>query len=147
LKKLLIYLVLLVVSVNSYAMSGAHAMQIYLKLLRDNDLDGVPLLIVKNRDVNAANTGYSIQVYTGMLNNVRNDSEMALVLGHEIAHGTLHHNGSTIPNEYAADALGAKYSTRAGYSVCVGANMLKRFGNRTSSSHPAGTDRYKRLGC
>ncbi len=147
-KKLLILLVSMLFFVNtSFAMSASHMGQIYQRVLQANGLHGVPLVVIRDNDVNADNAGDRIEVNTGMLRDVRNDSEMALVLGHELAHGTLHHHMSTIPNEYAADRLGAQYMNKAGYNICVGAKMLKRFGNHASNDHPAGTDRYKRLGC
>ncbi len=147
--KLLILLVSTVFFVNnSFAMSFSHAKAIYNKVLAANHLTYKPTLILKkDGDVNAENDGVIIQINTGMLADVRDDDEMALVLGHELAHGILHHRASTIPNEYAADALGAQYMHNAGYSICTGAKVLKRFGNTTSDDHPAGTDRYARLGC
>lgn len=133
---------------DSHAMSFKHVQDIYFKIAKANGMQVVPRLILKkDPSVNAEAFGYQISVNTGMLNNVRNDSEMAMVLGHELAHGRLGHASSTPANEYAADNLGAKYMKNAGYSVCTGAYLLKRFGSKGSSTHPAGTDRFRKLGC
>lgn len=146
--KLLVLLVSMVISVQSYAMSFDHAKEIYIRIAKANGMFIIPKLVVKNsRNINAEARGSTIVVYTGMLANVRNDAEMALVLGHELAHGRLGHSHSNIPNEYAADKLGAQYSGRAGYNVCLGAKFLKRMGDKDSNTHPASIKRVARLGC
>jgi len=45
---------------------------------------------------------------------VKNADEMALIFGHELAHFTLGHRGSTPSRELAADSLGAQYADKAG---------------------------------
>lgn len=79
-----------------------------------------------------------------MLNFVRNESEMAMVFGHELGHYTGGHWGSNYANEYAADRAGFIYSVRAGFGGCKGAAILLRFG-RATHDHPSGRDRYNRL--
>ena len=146
--KLLILLVATTGCVQTFAMSSSQVRDVYIKLVKANGIHQVPKLIFsKSSEVNAETNGWQIKVNTGMLRNFRSPHEVALVLGHELAHGTLRHNGSTIRNEYAADKLGARYARNTGYNICIGAKVLKRFGNKASKTHPAGTDRYKRLGC
>lgn len=146
--KIIGFLVAIVLSFNTFAMSMSHAKDIYIRIAKANGLRVVPeLVVINDNSVNAEAQGSRIGIYVGMLKNVRNDSEMALVLGHELAHGRLGHSGSTPSNEFAADKLGAKYAHSAGYNVCVGAQLLKRFGSVASKTHPAGTERFKRLGC
>lgn len=140
------YLVLILFSINSYAMSFAHATKIYYNILKANNMHiGQRLVLEQNDDHNAKSGLTRITLYTGMLRFVRNDDEMAMVLGHEIAHWRLHHRRSTPSNEYAADYQGGKYMSRAGYNMCKGAKILARFGDTDSKTHPAGTKRYRRL--
>lgn len=148
LSKLLMLLVGMLTFVNSYAMGFGHVKEIYDRVTRANGMLYKPVLVVVyDGKVNADAGGGVIRIHSGMLMFARNDSEMAMVLGHELAHGTLGHHSSTIPNEYAADALGAQYMSRAGYNICTGAKLLKRFGDKPSETHPIGSARYSKLGC
>jgi predicted Zn-dependent protease len=122
-----------------------HAQLIYSRILHSNHISGPPLKIEYNSDVNAHSTWYGLYINTGMLRNVRNDSEMALVIGHELAHYRLGHLQSTPENEYAADRLGASYMVIAGYNICIGAQVVKRFHSKGSKTHPNSDDRYYRL--
>ncbi len=146
-KKFIIGIFMLLFSINSYAMSFKHVQDLYNRILQSNHIVKYPILImVNNSDNNAGQDGSNLFIYTGLLKDVRNDSEMALVLGHELSHYTLGHWTSNYSNEYAADKLGAQYIHSAGYSICKGAQFLKRLGGATND-HPAGIDRYHRLGC
>jgi len=51
--------------------------------------------LVANDRVNAFTNGDSISITTGMLRFIRSDDELALIIGHEIAHNTLNHVGRT----------------------------------------------------
>ena len=102
------------------------------------------LVLVQDSEANASSGLTSIKVNSGMLSFVRNDDEMAMVLGHEIAHWRLGHRRSTPSNEYAADWQGASYLSKAGYTICKGAKIFNRFGGG-SKTHPPGTARYRRL--
>jgi predicted Zn-dependent protease len=77
--------------------------------------------------------------------NITNKDELALVLGHELAHYKLGHHGSNHRNEYAADALGYQYAAKAGYNVCRGKNIFKKFRKGGSATHPDPRDRIKHL--
>ena len=132
------YTVLMLFSTNIWAMSFAHANQIYYKILKANNMSiSQMLVLVDNPDANASSGLTSIKLYTGMLSFVHNDDE--------IAHWRLHHRRSTPSNEYAADWQGASYMAKTGYNICRGAKVLSRFGDTASKTHPAGSKRYKRL--
>ncbi len=147
-RQLLISLVLVVLSVNSYAMSFSQVSAIYAQVAKANGLIVAPHLVLSpDQSINANAAGFRITVNQGLLNAVRDKDEMAMVLGHELAHYELGHKQSTIPNEYAADHQGAIYMHKAGYSICIGAQLLRRFGSKDSVTHPAGTKRFHRLGC
>lgn len=75
----------------------------------------------------------------------RSVDEIALILGHEIAHHTGHYN------ERSADIAGARYTYNAGYSVCKGRNWfrflyIEGIGVVGGKLHPKSMDRYKYLG-
>lgn len=107
--------------------------------------------------VNAFTTGKGIYV-TYVLDAVLNDDEKALVIGHEIAHGILHHTDIAFDmfvtswsneNELMADNLGAVWAHKAGYDVCKGREVFKKFydwsGNSLNGSHPPNLMRYENL--
>lgn len=118
----------------------------YRNMVRANGFIFYPQLVIKNDpEVNAYNKGPVIVVNTGMLKAVRNKHELAMVLGHELAHGKLWHLGSSYAKEFAADKLGVDYMVKAGYNRCVGTKLLKRF--KGGDTHPSGSERYKRVRC
>lgn len=93
----------------------------------------LPLRIVDSNIDNAYNNGYEIVIYTGLIRNSETWDEVALVLEHEIAHGTLGHLNQSMPvpeqnpdlgmgiNDHIAileanaDKLAAVYMMKAGY--------------------------------
>ncbi len=141
-------LLLMLFSASSFAMSFGQAQEVYSRVTRSNDFSIAPRLVLSNSpDVNASSGGFRITINKGMLRFAHNSDELAIVLGHELAHYTLHHRQSTPSNEYAADALGAMYATKARYSSCLGAQLIRRFHNEASSTHPDSESRYNRLKC
>ncbi len=146
-KYLLSILLLIVISFSASAMSFSEARGVYNRIARANGINPLPLKLLNSSEVNAEETGQEIYVYKGMLRFVRNQSEMALVLGHELSHYTLHHRTSTKRHEYAADKLGAVYMRKAGYDVCLGAQAFKRYNSGPSDDHPDDLDRLHALGC
>lgn len=134
----------LLISVNTYAMTFEHARDIYKHILKANHIVfAPPLLLDKSLENNAYNTGFTISINQGMLNYVRNDDEMALVLGHELGHS----KDGDIDNELTADSYGATVIIRAGYNKCIGAQALARLHDVGDSVHPPSTYRVKHLGC
>lgn len=145
--KLLIILVSVMFSVQSYAMSFNNAQIIYNKMLHDNHMSSrIKLVLSPSQRVNASSSGGRIIINQGMLQFVRNRGELALVIGHELAHAMLHHNGSTPAHEFAADALGAQYIANAGFNRCSAVKLLLRFPG-ASKTHPGGLDRYNHVKC
>lgn len=126
----------------------SEAQNIYNKIAIINNITAPPLVLNSSSQVNADETESRISVNAGLLRFVRNPSELALVLGHELAHFTLHHQSSNIANEYAADYKGAIYMSHAGYNICTGAQLFKRLNSGPNpKDHPADLDRVKHLGC
>lgn len=150
-KKILTILLLLTFCFipNSYAgVSYASCYQVYDRLVNDNHVNNPPRLqIVVSNKINAYNRGHVIVIYTGMLRYLKNDAEVASVLGHELGHYVLHHLRSTIPNEFAADRQGAIFMENIGYNRCVGFKWFIRLNDLGSDDHPASFVRYNVLGC
>lgn len=115
--------------------------------------DRLPFKIVDSSEVNAYTDGKKVVIYRGMLNYLENEHEVALVLGHEIAHQMLRHvQASQVEISVAeanADKIGAVYMMKAGYDVCVGREMWRRLekqkGNYQDYDHPAYAYRYAEL--
>ena len=107
--------------------------------------------------VNAFTTGQGIY-FTYAADAVLNTDEKALIMGHEIAHVILHHtdaeydmlvNNTHNEDELMADNLGAVWADKAGYDVCAGREVFKKFyqwgGNSLNAVHPPNMYRYDNL--
>jgi predicted Zn-dependent protease len=82
-------------------------------------------VVFDSETVNAfALPGGKVGVYTGLLKLAATDDELAIVMGHEIAHVTSHHGAERVSQQTAANAVGALL---AGYaqSKGVSANTLQ----------------------
>src|SRR5262249_3929211 len=66
-----------------------------------------PLTIENKRELNAFATGSSITIYTGILELVSNDDELAHVLSHELAHNVLGHVDRKKTNASVGALVGA----------------------------------------
>lgn len=152
------------VNSRTHKISNERVQEIYHKLLTETGQvqDALPLQVDESSTVNAFNDGSRVVIYRGMLNFVTNEDELALVLGHEIAHGMLKHLAyqeflsstlSTSEAEANADKMGAVYMLKAGYNVCVARDLWRRMriedGNAQGQDHPTFSYRYDELdiGC
>jgi predicted Zn-dependent protease len=123
--------------------------------------DKLPLVISDEGIVNAYNDGSQIVIYMGIVNASQSWDEVALILGHEIAHGTLGHlegldglmSNAIAVLEGNADKMGAVYMMKAGYDICKGREFWHRQqlerGNYQGQNHPNYSYRYDELdiGC
>ena len=67
---------------------------------------------------NAYADGRTMYVTTGLLRFVESDDELALVVGHELAHNLLAHATASFKrSEQEADYLGCYFAARAGYDI------------------------------
>lgn len=132
-----------------FSATASQAYDMYVKILKASQLQCTPrFIIVPDEDENAAASGCKVVVLTtGMLKSLRNNAELASVIGHEVGHIKLGHISSSIPHEYAADAQAAIYMQRLGLKVCVGAQRFLRRGSLGGDDHPTDIDRYRALGC
>lgn len=135
------------------------------KRVTPETLCNYPVTASMNTDINAYATGRNIIVTSGMMEFVRNDDELALIIGHELAHNTMGHipkivgniilsaGGTryTRPFESEADYVGLYYMTRAGYNPDGVEDVWRRIARVNPKSvvraktHPTTPDRYLRI--
>ena len=115
--------------------------------------------------INAYADGRNITMTSGMVKFVESDDELAMIVGHELAHNTMGHirkivtnrilSGNatryTRPFESEADYVGLYYQVRAGYSPDKVEDFWRRLATinpknvARAKSHPAFPDRFLRL--
>jgi Zn-dependent protease with chaperone function len=76
-----------------------------------------PIDLVANDSVNAAADGGRILVTSGMVRFAETDDELALVIGHELAHNTLKHVQAQMGNRMIGTLLGIAVSIAIGVDV------------------------------
>lgn len=137
--------------------------EIYNNLIRVTEVTNrvPPIMMWESMDsyftVNVFTTGEGIY-FTYGADVILSTDEKALIIGHEIAHVILHHtdnafemfvNSYSNENELMADNLGAVWADKAGFDVCKGREVFKKFymwsGNSLNSDHPPNTIRYENL--
>ena len=138
--------------------------QIYLNIITHTgeSQDALPLVIVNEPIINAYTDGKEVVVYRGIIDYAKTPDEIALILGHEVAHDMLRHvyfdefhktELETTIAEANADKMGAFYMMRSGYNICTARNIWKRiekdFGDYQGLNHPSPSYRYSQLniGC
>lgn len=99
--------------------------------------------LIPGKKLNAAADGSIVQITTGVLEQARDDDELAFIIAHEMAHNILKHGerldriGRSAANiratEAEADRLGLKLMKAAGYDPSAAARFWTRFGRKTGS--------------
>lgn len=111
------------------------------------------LQLSNSNAINAYADGRNITITSGMMEFTQSDSELALIIGHELAHNTMGHIRKSIGNfiislggtrytrpfESEADYVGLYYMVRAGYS----AEGVEGFWQRLAKVSPKGINRAK----
>lgn len=109
---------------------------------------GYPMVLKFSGAVNAYANGKSIIVTTGMMDFAERDEELALVVGHELAHNTMRHvpksirnlllsgfaTRTTRPFESEADYVGLYYMARAGFELDGVEDFWRRLGVKNPKS-------------
>ena len=115
--------------------------------------------------INAYADGRNITFTSGMMDFVRDDNELALIIGHELAHNTMGHIRKAITNfilsgmatrytrpfESEADYVGLYYMVRAGYDPAGVEDFWRRLAEvdprsvNRAKTHPTFPDRYLRI--
>ncbi len=104
---------------------------------------GSRIELVPGRKLNAAADGTIVQITSGVLEQTRDEDELAFVIAHEMAHNILRHLvrldgiGRSARNiratETEADLLGLKLMRAAGYDPMAAARFWARFGKKTGA--------------
>lgn len=122
---------------------------------------GYPVRLKFSTAINAYANGRSISVTTGMMEFAARDEELALIVGHELAHNTMRHvpksirnlllsgfaTRTTRPFESEADYVGMYYMARAGFELEGVEDFWRRLGVISPKSivraktHPVSPDR------
>lgn len=124
-----------------------------------------PVHLRQSGVVNAYATGKAIIFTTGMMDFVKTDTELAMILAHELAHNTHNHVRKSIQNiilsgfakravrpfEAEADYVGLNYMARAGYDLQGVEAIWHRLGQRSpknivrAKTHPTTAHRLLSL--
>ena len=114
---------------------------------------GYNVRLTQTSTINAYADGRNITMTSGMMNFVKNDDELALIVGHELGHNTMGHIRKIVSNvilslgatrytrpfESEADYVGMYYMTRAGYSP----EGVEEFWRRLAVTNPKNVARDK----
>lgn len=98
--------------------------------LKSETVCGYNIRLTQTSTINAYADGKNITMTAGMMNFVKNDDELALIIGHELGHNTMGHIRKIVSNiiltagatrytrpfESESDYVGMYYMVRAGYS-------------------------------
>ena len=115
---------------------------------RTLSLSGLPgcasrIELVPGKKLNAAADGTIVQITSAVLEQTKDDDELAFIIAHEMAHNILRHSeqldriGRSTANirmtETEADRLGLKLMRAAGYDPLAAARFWERFGRKTGA--------------
>jgi hypothetical protein len=92
-----------------------------------------PVVIVDKPQVNAYADGKGIYVHRGMMDFVRSDEELALVLGHEMAHDFRGHLGAQRKNAMVGTAVGAVFDVLLAAGTGVAGSTFSRMGGNLTA--------------
>ena len=115
------------------------AIKYYSSIGRSSDLDGYAweFALIQDDQVNAwCMPGGKVAVYTGILNTTQNETGMAVVMGHEVAHALAGHGNERISQQvvaqYGSQILGSTVSNgqigqiiKAAYPIGAQVGLLK----------------------
>lgn len=138
------YVLLMILTINSYAMSFHSAEKVF-NVMSQEFRNRPSIHILDESTINAYSWHNQVEISEGLLTLITNEDEMAFVLGHELGHLLLGHNGSTKENEYQADRASFFLMKRYGFNTCRGAKNLFKLVNAESDDHPLPSKRYERL--
>lgn len=144
-----------------YHPTNQHIQDIFNKLKRmSGQILPISLTISDANVINAyatANPDAQVTIFRGLIDRMHNDSELSLVLAHELAHiinwdvyGAGPRDDNTIRTmELRADKYGAFLMMKAGYDICKGRLVFKMmadlYGDDPNMDHPAFVYRVDQL--
>ena len=141
---------------TSISNDDVHRMFNDIKRAGGAELSRVKLVIVdepiKNAYVTTVDRDYVVYIYTGLINEMDTEDQVAFILAHELSHITLGHLGSSRQSppylgELNADRMATFLMLKAGYNVCAASEYWKKDITKSGInlfvvSHPPNTTRY-----
>lgn len=109
-----------------------------------------PTLLIRSPDMNAATDGNAIAITTALYAALRSSDELAVILGHELAHDLLGHTRSgwraDPAREIEADRKGLELAARAGFDIGAAPALWSRLNasgipGGVARTHPSGPER------
>ena len=121
--------------------------------LKSETVCGYNIRLAQTSTINAYADGKNITMTSGMMDFVKNDDELALIIGHELGHNTMGHIRKIVSNiilsvggtrytrpfETEADYVGLYYMVRAGYNP----EGVEDFWQRLAITNPKNVARDK----
>jgi predicted Zn-dependent protease len=121
------------IDINDYINALGHR----LASFSDNPEQSFRFFVIKDAAINAfAVPGGFIGVHSGLISNTRDESELASVVAHEIAHVTQHHIARTIE---AMDRLSLPAMAALIAAIVVGATVNPQIGQAAAATLMAGS--------
>ncbi|MFN9162495.1 MAG: M48 family metalloprotease [Alphaproteobacteria bacterium] len=120
------------------------------RTIRPTPVCASPVLLVRSEDLNAATDGNALAITTGLYGLLRSDDEIAVILGHELAHILLGHTkagpAEDPAREIDADRTGLELAASAGFDIDAAPALWKRLNTLQlaaglSATHPTGPAR------
>lgn len=140
--KYIIVIMLFISTTCNAHISQQQAISVYKRLVKVIKLKRYPRLVIfHDKEIDAGTNGSEIYITDSMLKFIRNKHELALILGHELAHAQGSHQ------EIRADVIGARVMEDAGYNRCIGIQHIKHmqrvYGDEgADAQHPDWSRRY-----
>jgi len=123
----------------------------YTARIRPDTACDIPAKIISSNHINGHTDGREILITSALLRSVPDDTNLALVIAHEMAHVIAGHEGLAQSQalELEADRMALVLMARAGYDIDSAVAYWESAvhphdgGNATKSSHPTTQARYK----
>ena len=125
--------------------------QEYLARIRPDTACDIPVKVIFSNDINGHTDGTDVLITSALMQSVPDDTNLALVIAHEMAHVIAGH-AEMFPTqelELDADRMALVLMARAGYDVKAAVAYWKdaahphEGGKKSESTHPTTRQRYK----
>jgi len=138
-------------SVLSKVQIRTKAGQEFLARIRPDTACDIPAKVVFSNDINGHTDGREVLITSALMRSVPDDTNLALVIAHEMSHVIAGHfnQAQSQALELEADRMALVLMARGGYDIEAAVGFWERAahphegGNTTQNSHPTTQARYK----
>ena len=138
-------------SVLSKVQIRTKAGQEFLARIRPDTACDIPAKVVFSNDINGHTDGREVLITSALMRSVPDDTNLALVIAHEMSHVIAGHftQAPSQDLELEADRMALVLMARGGYDIEAAVGFWERAahphegGNTTQNSHPTTQARYK----